>query len=72
MHDDQSKTTPRPSAHEREIAYQATIAGLRGGFMRMLQADNQCARTGRACREDGCGCWLEMGQWVNEHADTMA
>ena len=40
------------------------IRVLRTGFMRCVQASNQCPQTGTACRDHAnCGCNIEMQEW---------
>lgn len=56
---------------QRIDAYCATIEGLRGGFMFVIQASNDCELTGKSCAGGECACALEMGYWVNAYVDTQ-
>jgi hypothetical protein len=44
------------------------IARLRAGLMRVLQYDNKCDDTGRACcAPERCSCHLEANTWLETH-----
>lgn len=50
------------AAADAEIADRvAQVKRLRAAFLRHIQTDNHCDRTGRSCRADRpCGCVEEM------------
>lgn len=49
----------------RLAALEIAAVRLAVGFMRLLQTDNQCDVTGRACH-DKCGCREELKEWCKQ------
>ena len=42
------------------------IERLRAAFLAYIQPQNECAETGKPCREpEKCGCWKEMQNWID-------
>lgn len=45
----------------------------RAAFLTHLQRENNCAATGKPCREwSKCGCWLEMEKKIEEARAAIA
>ena len=67
MNDSVDKATAWDAISEKN----AEIARLRAGFMKCLQAENQCDAWlhESACRAaEGCGCAHELELWINRAA----
>jgi hypothetical protein len=43
---------------------------LRGAWLRVIQAENNCAVTGRPCDAKRCGCQAEQEMLIREAADA--
>ena len=48
------------------IGVMSACARIRRAYLRHLQAENNCSRTGKPCREQSkCGCHLELQESLN-------
>jgi hypothetical protein len=62
-----SPTTGLIHENIKVLCAEIAVLALVEGFMRCLQYNNDCGKTGKPCRErERCGCYLEMQRWCKD------